>query len=82
MSCHEDRIATHKYAVKEVLPDLTEAQLEAVWALWAYHSPKVDRDEYEYAVVSYLTTECGVPHVDEAKKAVRAPLKFLCCMGA
>lgn len=80
MSCHEDRVAAHKHVVKEVFPELTDAQLEGVWALWAYHTTTRTPADRDNAVTGYLTVECGVPHVDEAKKAVRALHQFDLCL--
>jgi len=80
MSCHEDRVAAHKHVVKEIFPDLTDAQLEGAWALWAYHSPRRDSSDRDEAVTGYLMTECGVRHVDDAKKATRALHRFDLCL--
>jgi hypothetical protein len=79
MSCHQDQVAAHKNAVKGLFPDLTEAQLEGVWALWAYHYAG-ERYMREDALTSYLVTECGVPHVDDAKKAIKALHRFGVCL--
>lgn len=79
MTCHEDNIAAHKHAAKEVCPALTDAQLEGVWALWSYHSRKVGREEHDGAVQCYLTTECGVA-LEDAKKAVAALHKYDLCL--
>ena len=80
MSCHEDRIAAHKAVAKDVFPQLTEEQLEAVWALWAYHSPKAHRQDHYDAVCGYLTTECGVPHIDEARRLITALHRYDLCL--
>jgi hypothetical protein len=66
-------------AVKEIFPDLTDAQLKGVWALWAYHYTR-ERYMREDAVTSYLVTECWVPHVDDAKKAITALHQFDLCL--
>lgn len=79
MTCHDDRIAAHKHAAREAVPGLTDAQLEAVWALWAYKPPSASLDDQDHSVTGYLTMECGAS-IEDARKAVRALHKFDLCL--
>ena len=70
MSCHEDRIAAYKFAAKKARPDLTEAQLEGVWALAQYGNFD--------GVKSYLMNECGATLVAAGKVVSQQQRLGLC----
>jgi len=79
MTCYEDAVATHKHAAREACLNLTEAQLEGVWAIWEHHSRKASREEHDFAVRKYLTHDCGVS-VEDAKKVVAALRQYDLCL--
>jgi hypothetical protein len=79
VSSYEDQIATHKHAVQTICPGLSDAQLEGVWAIWRYHSPKSPSEERDFAVQGYLTCDCGIS-LEDSKRAVRALHRFDLCL--
>jgi hypothetical protein len=66
MSCHADRVRAHKGAARKAVPQLNDAQLEAVWAIWAY----VNNDR-RWCVSSYLSNEAGLSR-EEIDKVTNA----------
>lgn len=65
MTSYEDNQAAHRHAVQEAFPELSEAQVEAVHALWKYGRNGADG---EYAIRQYLALECGVSDDEKIRK--------------
>lgn len=79
MGSYDDQIAAHKNGAKEACPALTEAQLEAVWAVWHFCPPQSGREARDFAVRSYLTLDCGIS-LDDAAAVIKALQRYDLCL--
>jgi len=69
----------YRRTIRETAPELTEAQVEGVFALWKYGLRKYGYEERMDLLGDYLALECGV-RGDEFKKLGSALWRLTTCI--
>lgn len=68
MTTYDDNQVEHRRVIQEVFPELSEAQVVAVHALWKYGRGGA---EGEWSLRQYLAQECGVSDGEKIQKMFR-----------